>query len=75
VVVAFQLSDYFTRDRILFVLNSLFWIGWMFALWDMFETILTAGDTPYRLHHGWIGLVLVAVVWLITMVYVMRNKE
>jgi hypothetical protein len=35
---------------------SLFLLGLILTVWDLYETILTAGDTPYRLHHGWIGI-------------------
>ena len=43
--------------------NTMFWVGWTLALWDMYQSILAAGDTPYRLHHGWIGLAMVAIAW------------
>jgi len=46
--------------------NCLFVFGWTLSLWDLYETILTAGDTPWRLHHGWVGLALTIGVWLYT---------
>ncbi|RLF22426.1 MAG: hypothetical protein DRN15_09045 [Thermoprotei archaeon] len=43
----------------------LYGIGWTMTLWDLYETILEAGDTPYRLHHGWYGLALLVVALLL----------
>jgi hypothetical protein len=42
---------------------SLFLFGWVLALWDLYETILAANDTPYRLHHGWIGLAIAGITF------------
>ena len=43
-------------------------IGWTMTLWDLYETILEAGDTPYRLHHGWYGLALL-IIALVLLTY------
>lgn len=43
----------------------LYGIGWTMTLWDLYETILEAGDTPYRLHHGWYGLILLIIALLL----------
>ena len=64
-----------TSVKILFALNGLFWMWWMFALWDWYQTILAAGDNPYRWHHGWLGMTLIAVVWMLWMSLYLKNKR
>ena len=43
----------------------LYGIGWTMTLWDLYETILAAGDSPYRLHHGYYGLALLILALLL----------
>jgi len=43
----------------------LYGVGWTLTLWDLYETILAAGDTPYRLHHGYYGLILLVIALLL----------
>lgn len=49
-------------------------MGWFFTLWDLYETILAAGDSPYRLHHGWYGLALILIGYLLTL-YKKKSKK
>lgn len=46
------------------IANVVFWSAFCITVWDLFETICQAGDTPYRLHHGWWALLLIALCWL-----------
>jgi hypothetical protein len=42
-----------------------FWVGMVVMCWDFFETVLDAGDTPYRLHHYYYGMALALVGYFI----------
>ena len=44
--------------------NTIFWIGFIIVMWDFYETVLNANDTPYRLHHAWYGFIFLALAWI-----------
>lgn len=46
------------------ILHAAFWSAFWIWVWDLYETILEAGDTPYRLHHGWWAALLVALCFV-----------
>jgi hypothetical protein len=42
-----------------------FWVGMVTMYWDFFQTCLDAGDTPFRLHHYYVGLALAIYCYFI----------
>jgi hypothetical protein len=42
-----------------------FWVGLTMMYWDFFETVLEAKDTPFRLHHYYVGLALTVYCYFI----------
>lgn len=52
------------RPRAVHWTHAGFWAACVLSIWDLYETILAAGDTPFRIHHGYIGLAGMAVFWI-----------
>jgi uncharacterized membrane protein len=42
-----------------------FWVGMVTMYWDFFQTVLDAKDTPFRLHHYYVGLILAAAGYFV----------